>query len=232
MLLVGFKTYAIATGGAAMSLARVAESVSRETDVSIVVIPQPTDIWRISREIPIPIFAQHIDPFEPGSHTGSVLPEAIREAGAIGTLINHSERRLPLERVASCIARARETGLISCVCSDSTELSARVALHRPELILIENPALIGSGRAVSRADPGIITQALREVRAADPGIGVICGAGISSADDVAAALELGVVGVGAASAIVKAREPRRMLSELAGALLANWSGVRPNLLQR
>jgi triosephosphate isomerase len=226
LLLVGFKTYLQATGDAAVKLARITEEVSDETGIDIVVIPQLTDVCRIRRETEVPVFAQHIDPIEPGSHTGSVLPEAVRDAGAVGTLINHSERKLPLERAAACIRRAREAGLISCVCSDSTGLSGRVAAYGPELILVENPELIGSGRAVSSADPEIIAGTVRQVGAIDPEIRVVCGAGISSSDDVAAALNLGAVGVGAASAIVKAADPRRALNDLAEALESNWTGER------
>jgi triosephosphate isomerase len=45
---------------------------------------------------------------------------------------------------------------------------------------------------------------------------VLCGAGVSSKEDVKKALELGAQGVLLASAFVKAPDPKAFLSELAG----------------
>ena len=90
-ILVNFKTYIEATGRKALELAKKAEKASLETEVCIGVAPQFVDIKMIAEEVSIPVFAQHIDPIKPGRCTGFVLPEAIREAGAVGTIINHSE---------------------------------------------------------------------------------------------------------------------------------------------
>ncbi len=46
---------------------------------------------------------------------------------------------------------------------------------------------------------------------------ILCGAGITKGDDVAAALELGTTGVLVASGIVKAKETYEMLLEFARA---------------
>lgn len=218
LLLVGFKTYTEATGKNALKLAKIAKKVSEKTDICIVPIPQFTDITTITRQVGIPVFAQHIDPIEPGSFTGHVLPEAVEEAGAVGTLINHSERKLRLNEIKVAIRRAGEVGLISCVCTDNPKLSAVVAGFNPDMILIEHPELIGTGRAVSKTKPEIITKTVESVKRVNPKVHVICGAGITKGDDVIAALDLGVVGVGSGSAIVKARDPFEVMIEMAQAL--------------
>ncbi|MEM2446604.1 MAG: triose-phosphate isomerase, partial [Candidatus Bathyarchaeia archaeon] len=107
LILVNFKTYLEATGRKAVELAKTAERVSRETQVSICVAPQFTDIAAVAEEVEIPVFAQHIDPIEPGSHTGYVLADAVKEVGAVGTLINHSERQLRLSDIDAAIKIAR-----------------------------------------------------------------------------------------------------------------------------
>jgi len=68
--------------------------VSIESGISIVAVPQIPDIFRVARSVKIPVFAQHVDGAGAGSFTGHITAECIRDAGARGTLINHSERRL------------------------------------------------------------------------------------------------------------------------------------------
>lgn len=226
LFLVGFKTYAEATGKNALKLAKIAEEVSKKTDICIIPIPQLTDIAAIAREVGIPVFAQHIDPIKPGAFTGHVLPEAVKEAGAVGTLLNHSERRMQLDDIRAAIQRAREVGLISCVCADDPKLSATVAGFNPDMILIEHPELIGTGRAVSKVKPEIITEALESIKRVNQKVHVICGAGITTGEDVAAALALGMAGVGAGSAIVKASDPFEVMMEMAQTLKSKWSQER------
>lgn len=229
-LIVGYKTYLEATGKTAIRLSTMARKVAQRTGISIVLVPQFTDIPTIARQVDLPIFAQHIDPVEPGSHTGHVLAEAVAEAGAVGTFINHSEKKLELPQIRMCVKRAREVGLLSCVCSDSSQLSRRIASLSPDLILIENPELIGTGRAVSSADPAIIIDTLREVESVDGNVKVVCGAGISGPADVRSALDLGVVGVGASSAIIRSPDPAGVMFQLASALKEGWTKDRPTLL--
>ena len=94
VIIVNFKTYLESTGKRAVELSKNAEKAAKETGASIVVAPQFVDIARVAEAVEIPVFAQHMDPIKPGNSTGHVLAEAIKEAGAVGTLINHAERQL------------------------------------------------------------------------------------------------------------------------------------------
>ena len=96
VIVVNVKTYAEATGDKALELAKLMDEVANETGISMAIAVQASDIYKISQIVSIPVFAEHIDPIKPGSHTGWTLPEAIKDAGAVGTLINHSEHRLQL----------------------------------------------------------------------------------------------------------------------------------------
>ena len=215
IILVNFKTYLEATGRRAVKLAKVADRVSRETHVSICVAPQFTDIALVAREVEIPVFAQHIDPIKPGSHTGYVLADAVKEAGAVGTLINHSERQLKLSEIDAAIKIAQEKGLISLVCANNHTMSAAVAALKPDMVAVEPPELIGTGMSVSKAKPEVIESTMRLVREINPTVTVLCGAGVSDGEDVAAALRLGTDGVLVASAVVKAKDPYRVLLNFA-----------------
>lgn len=214
-ILVNFKTYLEATGKRAVELAKKAEKVSRETMVQIGVAPQFTDIAPIAEAVEIPVFAQHIDPIEPGSFTGHVSAEAVKEAGAVGTLINHSERQLRLSEIDAAIRIARRKELVSVVCANNQGISAAVAALNPDVVAIEPPELIGTRIPVSKAKPEIVKATVELVRKVNQKVIILCGAGISHGDDVAAALKLGTQGVLVASAVVKTKDQYRILMEFA-----------------
>lgn len=218
IIIVNCKTYSEATGKKAIELAKVAENVSLETEVCIGLASQFVDIAPIAHTVSIPVFAQHIDPVKPGSSTGHILVESIKEAGAVGTLINHSERQLKLINIEVAIARARETGLVSVVCANNAVVSAAVAALKPDMIAVEPPELIGTGIPVSKAKPEVLTGAIELVKRINPDVVVLCGAGITKGEDVAAALKLGTEGVLVASGIVKAKDPYKVLLEFAEAI--------------
>ncbi|MBE3117102.1 triose-phosphate isomerase [Candidatus Bathyarchaeota archaeon] len=217
MIIVNFKTYLESSGKRAVELALKADKVSKETGVCIVVAPQLVDLAKVAEVVEIPVFAQHIDPIKPGSFTGHVLAESVKEAGAIGTLINHSERQLKLSDIEAIIALTREKNLISCVCANNPRVSAAVAALKPDIVSIEPPELIGTGIAVSKAKPEIVTDTVKMVHHICPDITILCGAGISQIEDVSVALKLGSRGVLVASGIVKAKDPYSILHAFADA---------------
>jgi triosephosphate isomerase len=217
VIIVNFKTYSEATGRKAVALAKQAEKVSKETDACIVVAPQFADVSSVAEAVEIPVFAQHIDPIKPGSHTGHVLVDSIKEVGAVGTLINHSEKQLKLVDVDAAIRLAREKNLISCVCANNPSVSAAAAALKPDIVSIEPPELIGTGVAVSKAQPEVVTNTVKLVRGVNTEVTILCGAGISHGEDVAVALKLGTQGVLVASAIVKAKDQYSILREFADA---------------
>jgi triosephosphate isomerase len=217
MIVVNFKTYLEATGQKAVELAKAAYKVHDETNVSIGVAPQLVDLASVAKAVDIPVFAQHVDPIKPGSHTGHVLAQTVKEAGAIGTLINHSERRMKLSDINAVINITRNNGLLPLVCAENQRISAAVATLDPEIIAIEPPELIGTGIPVSKAKPEVILDTIRRVRRVNNDVTILCGAGISRGEDVRAALKLGTGGVLAASTVVKSKDPYRILIEFAKA---------------
>lgn len=218
IILVNFKTYSAATGRKALELAKNCEKTSLETEICVGVAPQFVDIPPIVKAVSIPVFAQHIDPIKPGSSTGHILPESVKEAGVVGTLINHSERRLRLADIDAAITRAREVGLTSLVCANNSAVSASVTVLKPDMIAVEPPELIGTGIPVSKAKPEVVSGTVKLVKQINPDVTVLCGAGITTGEDVAAALRLGTEGVLVASGIVKAQNPYKVLLEFAEAI--------------
>jgi triosephosphate isomerase len=144
----------------------------------------------------------------------------VKEAGAVGTLINHSERRLKLADIDMLIARARENGMVSVVCSNNAVVSAAAASLKPDMIAVEPPELIGTGIPVSKAKPEIVSSTVDLAKKVNRDVVVLCGAGITKGEDVSAALRLGTKGVLVASGIVKAKDPYKILLEFAEACKA------------
>src|SRR4030042_612485 len=207
MVIVNFKTYTESTGQKALELAKQAQKVNDETDILVGIAPQFTDIKTIADTVHVPVFAQHLDPIKPGGYTGHVLVDSVKQAGAVGTLINHSERRLELSEIDETIRITKEHDLVSIVCANNPTTSAAVAALKPDIIAIEPPELIGTGIPVSKDKPEVVTDTVSLVRKANPAITILCGAGITKGEDVAGAIQTGTQGVLIASGIVRAKDP-------------------------
>lgn len=217
LVLVNFKCYLEATGSKAVQVTKLAEQASHKFGVTVAVAPQTADLRLVSQQTRIPVFAQHIDSMKPGSGTGHVLAESVLEAGASGVLVNHSERRLEAGIIEDTITRARDLGLTTVVCANTSAIAAAVASLGPDMIAVEPPGLIGSGIAVSKAKPEIITDTVSRIKRINNNVVILCGAGITSGEDVKEALRLGTQGVLVASGIVKAKNQTAAIEDLAGA---------------
>jgi triosephosphate isomerase len=163
------------------------------------------------------VFAQHTDAFEQGAHTGFILAEALKSINVKGSLINHSEHRIGTENVGKTVSLMKQHGLETIVCGENATECAELAKFSPDYIAVEPPELIGSGISVSTAKPEVITSTVEAVKAANSAVRVLCGAGVSTKEDVKKSLELGAKGVLLASAYVKAKDPVKFLQEFAGA---------------
>ncbi|WOF15594.1 triose-phosphate isomerase [Methanoplanus sp. FWC-SCC4] len=213
-IIINFKAYKEGYGHRAHSIAQAALNVSMESGVLIGIAPGYMDIHPMSNHYNLPVYAQHIDAINPGAHTGHILAGAVREAGATGTLINHSERRLTLADISGSVKAAKEANLQTIVCTNDILTSAAAASFSPDFIAIEPPELIGSGISVATADPEIIENSVTAVKEKNSSIRVLAGAGISTGECVKRAIELGADGVLLASGVVKADDPEKVLRSL------------------
>ncbi|KAF5076498.1 Triosephosphate isomerase [anaerobic digester metagenome] len=214
IVILNFKTYLESTGERALKLAKISGEVAEETGINVVVSPQHADLWRIANEVEIPVFAQHVDPVDAGGHTGSILLESVKEAGASGTLINHSEQRMKLADIDNVVKKVTANDMVSVVCTNNVETSAAAATLRPDFVAIEPPELIGSGIPVSKAEPEVVEGTVDVIHQINPDVKVLCGAGISTGEDMKAAMDLGAEGVLLASGIILADDPKAALLNL------------------
>ena len=218
IVILNYKTYLESSGEKALELARALKSASEESGITMVASPQAAEIYRIQDQISLPIFAQHIDPITPGGHTGSNLIETLIGAGISGSLINHSENRMKLADIDEVIQLCKKNDIESCVCTNNIATSKAIATFNPDAVAVEPPELIGSGIPVSQAQPEVVEDSVKGVKSISKKIKVLCGAGISTGDDMKAAMDLGADGVLLASGIVKAQNPKEALLDLVSKL--------------
>ena len=218
IVILNYKTYLESSGLNALELAHDLESAASESGITMVAAPQAADIYRISEETSLPIFAQHIDPVSPGGHTGSNLINTLIEAGISGSLINHSEQRMKLADIDEVVKLCRDNNIESCVCTNNIDTSKAIAALSPDAVAVEPPELIGTGIPVSQAQPEVVEDSVKEVKAINKKVKVLCGAGITTGDDMKAAMDLGADGVLLASGIIKAESPKDALLDLVSKL--------------
>lgn len=212
MLIINYKAYRKAIGENSEKMTKKIDSAKPE-NVEIIVAPQTADLNRL-RADRVKKFAQHTDPMDAGSHTGSNQLKAVKESGAEGTLINHSERRLEDEEIKSTVEKCSEENLTSIVCAQTVEQCSRYADYRPDYIAFEPPELIGGDIAVSTAEPGIIKTAVEK----SGDVPTLTGAGIKTNQDVERSLELGCEGVLIASGVIKSENVEKKVKELCAPL--------------
>ncbi len=218
---VGPKAYLY--GDDMLRLAKAIDRAAIKYDVDVIVTPQYTDIRLLAENTErISVFAQHMDYLTPGRGLGSVLPEAVKAAGAVGVMLNHAEKKLTLTEIEKTIARADEVGLATIVCADTVDELKAIAKMSPNLLVAEPTELIGTGKT---SDANYVKETIETVRAINPAIMVLQGAGISNGQDVYNTIKLGAQATGSTSGIIKAKDPEAMVDEMLSALRRAWDEV-------
>ena len=213
IIITNFKTYQTATSDQALKLAKIHEEVARETGVSFAIAVSALDLTTLAKSVSIPVFSQHVDPAGYGGYTGQIPAELVKKAGGVGTLLNHSERRIRLDVLEESVKKAKEANLKVCICANTAQSGQAVAALDPDFVAVEPPELIGGDLSVTSADPDIITESVTRVGSGK----LLVGDGIKNGQDVKKALELGSAGILLASGVTKAENPREVLLDLARA---------------
>ncbi|MDO8459588.1 MAG: triose-phosphate isomerase [Nanoarchaeota archaeon] len=207
MIVINFKNYV--PGERAIDMAKYIEKYLPDAIVSV----PATDIFEVSAETRLKVYAQHLDNIESGRGTGYITFQSVKTAGAVGSLLNHSEHQLPWKVIEKTMEIAKKEGLKIILCTSKIRDAEKLAVLKPYAIAYEDPKLIASGNSVTfyRADEvANFAKALKGT-----GVLPLCGAGIQNRADVIAAKQLGCKGVLISSAIVNSKNPEKLLKELA-----------------
>lgn len=204
-------------GKESLELALACDEISASTGVMIFFTCPYADIRLIAENTKnVIVTAQNMDSLKPGRGMGAVLPEALAEAGAKAVVLNHAENQKTLAELYACMNRARELGMITIVCADSTVESKAAAELGADVILAEPTALIGTG---TTADAGYTVECCREIKKVSPQTKVMIASGITTGEDVYKVVYHGADGSGSTSGIVNAPSRAERVREMAEALL-------------
>ncbi len=214
LIIINCKNYLEVAGEKILQLSEIAKDISTSNKVQIMIAPPQNCLFYLSRFIKLPIICQHIDDKKIGATTGFIIPELAKSYGAVGSLINHSEHRIEHTHIQKLIERLRQLNMTSIVCAATSKEVGELARLNPNMIAIEPPELIGTGKAVSKVNPSIITQSVNEANKHSENIKLICGAGIVDKADVQSAINLGSKGILVASGLIKSGTWQNKLREL------------------
>jgi len=211
MLLINLKTYRESSGENAITLATYAFELSKEFGVPTAVCPNMLDLKDIARIYPGGTWAQHADLQERGRATGWVPLDLIKEAGATGVILNHSEHKVNFEDLKKVMVGIRNLDLKVAILAGSPEEAVEVSSLTPDYVGYEPPELIASkDTSVAKAKPEIIEKVVKAI----PNIPVLVGAGIKDRQDVRVSLKLGARGVIPSSFITLASDQKAAIREL------------------
>lgn len=210
LVLINFKTYKESAGDKALKLAKKISKVQR-TKYQIAIAPSLLTIKEIAQKTNLKVFSQHTDHVSLGAHTGRIPADELKAIGVKGTLLSHSERKIPLRYLKEIVEICKQKKLKTVVCASTISEVKKTAHLNPDYLAYEPKELIGGNISVTEAKPDIIVKAVELVKEISPGTKVLCGAGVHSKEDLGHALLLGTEGVLVGHAVAKAKDPKKFL---------------------
>jgi len=197
MIIVNFKNYK--TGKAVLALAK-------KIPKGIIVAVPTADISSVSTKTKLKVFAQHIDSKKKGKTTGFDISEDVKKAGASGSLLNHSEHKISFKKLKETMKQAKKSKLKIIACASSLSEANKIKKLKPYAIAYEDPKLISTGKSITKYKSDSVKKFAKSLNKTK--IIPICGAGISSKEDIKEAKKLGCKGVLVSSAVANSKNPR------------------------
>ena len=210
MIFLALKTYKETTSNEGIKKLSSVKKVSEEFNVPIIAVAQATEIYRIKKELDIEVWAQHIDPIDPGRNTGWISPFSVKEAGATGVLINHSEHKLKEEVILETIKKARQYNLKTLLIGQTVEMVKRFDSYDIDYLSFEKEDLIASTISMIDQQEETIKSLVKTIK--HP---LIIGAGINDGEDARKSKAAGAAGILMATYFIQASDPEQKLKELA-----------------
>jgi len=208
MIFINFKTYQKGTGEEALKLIKQTEKLFDEIQTPITILAQAVDIRLFAQNTKLPIWAQHIDNVDYGKYTGWTLPEAIKIAGAKGTMINHAEHKIPLADVSNLLDKFKEQTFEIMVSTTSPEEALIMDQLKPNYVTYEPQDYIGTKISVIDVAPDIIKSLT--TRLSTP---LVIGAGIHKPEHITLGAALGAKGFLISSDVLLSESPEQRLRE-------------------
>lgn len=206
MIVVNFKNYVF--GKKVLDLAM---KIQKYYPKAIVAVPAMYTGY-VAFRTKLKVYAQHVDSLTSEKSTGFILPESIRAAGAKGTLLNHSEHKIPMKEIKTTIKRCNKLRLNVIACASNLKESGQLKKLKPYAIAFEDPKLIATGKSITKHRTNDLKKFVSLLKSTK--IIPLCGAGITSKEDYKEALKIGCKGVLVSSAIANSKAPERFLKNI------------------
>lgn len=206
IVIINFKNYVY--GKKSLDLVK---KIKRYLPDAIVAV-SPVDVRSIEYYSGANVFSQNVDLIEDNKSTGAINPLIIKHAKAKGTLLNHSENKIPLKNVKEILKICKKINLKVAVCASNLKEVKEIKKFNPWAIAFEDPKLISTGKSITKYNPQSVKEFAKMLK--ETKIIPLCGAGINSKEDVVEAEKLGCKGVLIASAIANSKNPDKILKSL------------------
>ncbi|MGI6536918.1 MAG: triose-phosphate isomerase [Caldicoprobacterales bacterium] len=209
---IGTKNYI--WGDAVLELAKAADEAAEKYDIDVLFITPVVEIRRIAENTKnLIILAPYMDTLRPGRGMADILPEAVKDAGAKGVVVNHSEKPMTLPAIKATIERANELDMLVFACADTIAEAKAIAQLGPDIINPEPSELIG-GAAGKVSDMSYVKESIKAIKEINPNILVEQAAGITTGQQVYDFIMAGSEAAGAASGILNAEDPIAKMYEM------------------
>lgn len=208
-VIVNLKNYAEATG---KNFGKFVSNLPKYNGFRLIIAPAMLDLHNAPEFRNVEFFSQHVDDVGFGPYTGRIAMESLMDYGIMGSLLNHSERRLGEDKIISTVKKAQKLGFEIALCVESMEEARRYSALKPSFIAYEPKELIGGNVSVSTAKPEIVSEIV-DICGTE-GVPVLVGAGIKNGQDVRKSLDLGAQGILVSSGVVRSPDPVGSLNSL------------------
>ncbi|NLC45169.1 MAG: triose-phosphate isomerase [Clostridiales bacterium] len=212
---IGTKNYI--WGDKVLEYARAADAAAEKYDIDVLFITPAVEIRRVAENTKnLTILAPYMDTLRPGRGMADILPEALKDAGAQGVVVNHSEKPMSLPAIKATIDRAKELDMLVFACADTIAEAKAIAQLNPDIINPEPSELIG-GEGSGVSDMSYVKESIKVIKEINPNIMVEQAAGITNGQQVYDFIMAGSEAAGAASGIMNAEDPITMIDEMIAA---------------
>ncbi|MBQ7624962.1 MAG: triose-phosphate isomerase [Clostridia bacterium] len=211
---IGTKNYV--WGDKVLEYALAADRAAEKYDIDVLFITPAVEIRRVCENVKrLFVLAPYMDVLRPGRGMADILPEALKDAGACGVVINHCEKPMSLPQMKKTIDRARELDFLVFACADTLDEAKAIAQLHPDIINPEPSGIIGGGNGVSPMS--YVRDSIKVIKEIYPDILVEQAAGITNGRQVYDFIMAGSEAAGAASGIMNAPDPVAMIDEMIAA---------------
>lgn len=206
IIIINFKNYVC--GRKSLDLAN---KIKKYIPNAIVAV-SPVDVRSIEYYSKMQVFSQNVDLVKDNRSTGFINPQLLKHAKAKGTLLNHSEHKIPIKDIKEILKNCGKISLKVVVCASNLREVKEIKKFKPYAIALEIPELISTGKSITKYNPQSIKDFVKILKGTK--IIPLCGAGINSKEDIIEAKKLGCRGVLIASAIANNKNPDKILKEI------------------